>query len=126
MDTSPTPSQPAAPVAPATPALPANTRFDATPYIPDGGFSVVGLVMLFVGLAVAGIVMGVITHYVSKLIYFILVFPMLIGFAIGGVGALMVKWGKVRSPWVAGGAGLLAWHPGHDDCAFPRLSSLYQ
>jgi len=108
MDPNPAPSQPVVPAAPATPVLPIHTRFDATPYVPDGGFSIVGLLMLFVGLAVAGIVMGVITHYVSKLIYFILVFPMLIGFAVGGVGALLVKWGKVRSPWVAGGAGLLA------------------
>lgn len=108
MDTNPASAQPVVPVAPTTPVLPLHTRFDATPYVPDGGFSIVGLVILFVGLAAAGIVMGVITHYVSKLIYFILVFPMLIGFAVGGVGALLVKWGKVRSPWVAGGAGLLA------------------
>ncbi|HQR08864.1 MAG TPA: hypothetical protein PLN21_18735 [Gemmatales bacterium] len=108
MDTNPAPTQPVVPAAPVTPVLPIHTRFDASPYVPDGGFSVVGLLMLFVGLAIAGIIMGVITHYVSRFIYFILVFPMLIGFAVGGVGALLVKWGKVRSPWVAGGAGLLA------------------
>ncbi len=108
MDTNPAPALPAVPAVPATPVLPLSTRFDATPYVPDGGFSVVGLVMLFVGLAVAGIIMGVVTHYISRFIYLILVFPMLIGFAVGGVGALLVKWGKVRSPWVAGGAGLLA------------------
>lgn len=108
MDSEPAAAQPEVPASPAVPVLPASTRFDATPYVPDGGFSIVGLLMLFIGLAIAGIVMGVITHYVSKLIYFILVFPMLIGFAVGGVGALFVKWGKVRSPWVAGGAGLLA------------------
>lgn len=108
MDTNPAPAQPVAPVAPATPVLPLSTRFDATPYVPDGGFSIIGLLMLFVGLAVAGILMGVVTHYISRFIYLILVFPMLIGFAVGGVGALLVKWGKVRSPWVSGGAGLLA------------------
>jgi hypothetical protein len=108
MDTNPAPVKPIEPVPVVLPALPANTRFDATPYVPDGGFSVVGLVMLFVGLAVAGALMGVITFYVSKLIYFILIFPMLIGIVIGGIGAFLVKRGKIRSPWVAGAAGLLA------------------
>jgi len=108
MDATPAPVNPASPAPVVEPVLPAHLRFDATPYVPDGGFSVLGLVMLFVGLGIAGLVMGVITFYVSKLIYFILIFPMLIRFAVGGIGAFLVKRGKVRSPWVAGAAGLLA------------------
>ncbi len=108
MDATPAPVNPVDPAPSVAPVLPSHVRFDATPYVPDGGFGVVGLVMLFLGLAVAGIVMGVITFYVSKLIYFILVFPMVIGVVIGGIGAFLVKRGKVRSPWVAGAAGLLA------------------
>ncbi len=108
MDATPAPVNPVDPAPSVAPVLPSHVRFDATPYVPDGGFGVVGLVMLFLGLAVAGVVMGVITFYVSKLIYFILVFPMVIGVVIGGIGAFLVKRGKVRSPWVAGAAGLLA------------------
>lgn len=105
MDATVTPSEPAPP---SVPVLPSNARFDAAPYVPDGGFSVLGMAMLFLGLALAGILLGVITFFISKLIYFILIFPMLIGFALGGIGAFLVKRGKIRSPWVAGVAGLLA------------------
>lgn len=106
MDTAPAHSN--EPVTLPVPALPRDTRFDVTPYVPDGGFSAVGLIVLLLGLAVAGVIMGVVCHYVSKWFYMIVVFPMVIGFVIGGVGSVLVKTGKVRAPWLAGVAGLLA------------------
>lgn len=108
MSDTPPPAPVPEPLPEVQPALPRDVSFTTTPYAPEGGFSPVGLVILLVGLSIAGIVLGVITHYVSRYFYLILLFPMLIGIAIGAVGAGLVKVGKIRTPWLAGIAGLLA------------------
>lgn len=108
METTPSPPAPPTPPSPTVSALPTDLRFHTIPYTPDGGFSLNGLLFLLVGLGIAGIVLGVITFYVSKFFYLILLFPMLIGLALGGLGGLLVKKGKVRAPWIAGLTGLLA------------------
>ncbi len=97
-----------APEMPAAPALPRELTFDTQPYVPDGGFSAVGLLVLLIGLGAAGIAMGALAYFVSQWFYLILLFPFVIGMVIGGVGMVLVKAGKVRAPWLAGIAGLLA------------------
>lgn len=109
MSATPPPPPPAPePVPEVQPALARDVSFAVTPYRPEGGFSPLGLVLLLVGLSIAGILLGVATYFVSKLIYLILVFPLFIGIGLGAVGAFLVKAGKVRTPWLAGVAGLLA------------------
>lgn len=97
-----------APEMPVAPSLPRDLAFDTQPYVPDGGFSAVGLLVLLIGLGAAGIGMGVLAYYVSLLFYLILLFPVAIGIVVGFVGMVLVKTGKIRAPWLAGIAGLLA------------------
>lgn len=97
-----------APEMPVAPSLPRDLAFDTQPYVPDGGFSAVGLLVLLIGLGAAGIGMGALAYFVSQWFYLILLFPVAIGIVIGGVGMVLVKTGKVRAPWLAGIAGLLA------------------
>jgi hypothetical protein len=52
--------------------------------------------------------LGFLASFVGQWIYLILVFPFVIGLALGGIGALGIRVGKVRHPWLAGGAGFLA------------------
>ncbi len=99
---------PPTPETPVAPSLPRDLAFDTQPYVPDGGFSAVGLLVLLIGLGAAGIGMGALAYYVSQWFYLILLFPFAIGIVIGGVGMVLVKAGKVRAPWLAGIAGLLA------------------
>ena len=108
MEPIPAPPMPPPPPEPVIPVLPAGLKFHATAYTPDGGFSITGLMLVLLGLGAAGIVMGVATFYVSKLFYLIVLFPMLIGIALGALGGFLVKRGKVRAPWLAGAAGLVA------------------
>lgn len=108
METNTLPPEPNVNREPVQPALPADLRFSVQPYVPDGGFSIMGLMVVLLGLSLGGIALGVGTHYVSKWFYLILLFPMLIGIALGALGGGLVKWGKVRAPWLAGAAGLIA------------------
>lgn len=96
------------PVAEQTPALPRHLQFDAVPFRPDGGFSGPGLIMLMLGLMGAGIALGALVHFIGQWIYLVILFPIIIGCILGGLGAQLIKTGKVRSPFMAGLAGLFA------------------
>jgi hypothetical protein len=64
--------------------------------------------MMLVGaLLVAGGVLGFVVHLVSQAFYLIILFPALIGLALGAIGSRMVKQGRVRSPLLGGVAGFL-------------------
>jgi hypothetical protein len=64
--------------------------------------------MMLVGaLLVAGGVLGFLAHLISQAIYLIILFPALIGAALGWLGSRMVKQGRVRSPLLGGVAGFL-------------------
>lgn len=91
------------------PGVPASTwpRFDVSTYRPDGGADLPGVVMLISALALVGAVLGFIAHFIAQFFYLIILFPILIGFGVGFVGAMMVKKGRVRNPWIGGLAGLV-------------------
>src|SRR6266850_2832426 len=93
---------------PLTVPAPPQSNFPTAPYQPDGGYTTGGLLMLISALAGVGAILGYITHIISQWFYFILVFPLFIGFAIGAVGTRMVKTGRVRNPWLGGLAGFFA------------------
>src|SRR5205809_6726552 len=93
---------------PLTVQTPPQSTFPTTPYQPDGGYTLGGLLMLIAALAAVGAVLGYITHIISQYFYFILVFPLFIGFAIGAVGIRMVIKGRIRNPWLGGLAGFFA------------------
>lgn len=105
MTTEKSPTEPL-PVSEAT--LPRDLQFDAVPYQPDGGFSGPGLIMLILGLGAAGIGLGALVHFIGQWIYLVVLFPIAIGFFLGGLGAYLIKTGKVRSPLMASLAGLVA------------------
>jgi hypothetical protein len=97
-----TPLAAAAP--PADPAL----RFETTPYRPDGGFSMAGSGIL-IGLSMlAAVALGWLVTLIEQWVYLILIFPLAIGALVGVVGMVGIKLGKVRSPALAGLAGILA------------------
>jgi hypothetical protein len=76
-------------------------------YSAEGGFRTDGLLRLLIALSVAGIALGVATHFVAKLIYLVLIFPALIGVCLGALGTQLVKSGHIRDPWLGAGAGFL-------------------
>jgi hypothetical protein len=82
-------------------------RFDVEPYRPDGGFQWSGVSLVIGVLGIAGLALGFVAHLIGQWFWMILVFPIFLGIALGAVGALAIKWGKVRSPWIGGIAGFL-------------------
>jgi hypothetical protein len=82
--------------------------YGAKPYESDGGFSAQGLLLTTgagVGVAVA---LGVLAAIVGQYFYAILIFPLAIGAAVGGVQAWAIKHTKIRTPIACGVAGLVA------------------
>lgn len=86
---------------------PVASRVNVTPYRPDGGFEPAGLGMLFSAMALAGAALGFAAHFVSQAFYLILIFPIVIGLALGWLGRKMVRQGRVRNPWIGATAGFL-------------------
>src|SRR5438034_170826 len=87
------------------PTLP---TFPTPPYTPHHGYTAGGLLMLIAALGTIGAILGYITHLIASHFYFIILFPLLIGLAIGAIGSRMVKVGRLRNPWLGGLAGFLA------------------
>jgi hypothetical protein len=82
-------------------------KYDVVPYRPDGGFAVSGMGMLVSAMVLLGAALGFVAHYVSQWFYLILIFPVVIGLALGAVGHRMVKSGRVRNPLLGGLAGFV-------------------
>jgi hypothetical protein len=76
-------------------------------YQPSNLIAPQGILFLIVAAVVGGVAIGLLTYFVSTLIYLIIVFPLLIGAAAGGVIAGAVIIGKVRSPIGAAIFGIL-------------------
>src|SRR5262249_53278076 len=91
---------------PVTPAGPP-PRFDTIPYRPDRGFTPANSALLLGVFLVAGTVLGIIAFYVSKMIWLVMIFPVLIGAILGGIGIWVVRRHKIRHPALAGVAGFL-------------------
>ena len=66
-----------------------------------------GVAILAASSLVSGVAIGGATAFISKFIYFIVLFPIGMGFATGSVLGFAVKKGKIRSPITALGLGLL-------------------
>jgi hypothetical protein len=66
-----------------------------------------GIAILAASSLVSGVAIGGATAFISKFIYFIVLFPIGMGFATGSVLGFAVKRGKIRSPITALGLGLL-------------------
>lgn len=82
-------------------------RFTTTPYRPEGGFTLLGFVLLLLASLVTGLVLGILAGIVSRWLYLILVFPALIGAGVGGAGYLAIRQGKVRNVVLGTMSGLL-------------------
>lgn len=87
------------------PVLP---HFTTAVYRPDNGFSPAGAAILVSKLAVTAVLLGYLTSLVSQWFYLIIIFPFVLGAVLGAVGRVGIRFGKVRNPWLAGGAGFLA------------------
>ena len=82
-------------------------KYDVRPYQPDGGFTASGLITMLGAMLVAGAAIGFAAHFVSKLFYLIILFPVLIGLFLGAVGTRLVKFANLRNPLLGGLAGLV-------------------
>jgi hypothetical protein len=97
---------PPAPQTPA-PALPA-VSFPSDPYAPDGGCPAGGLFAMLALTLLAGLVVGVLAGLIHLVFFLVLIFPILMGLAVGAAGYGAVVLGKVRSRLLAAGTGVLA------------------
>jgi hypothetical protein len=83
-------------------------RYDPEPYRADGGFSLLGLPIFLGILFLAGVALGALVGFVKQWFYLVVLFPLLAGAAVGGVGLVGLRLGKMRNRWLAGLAGVLA------------------
>ena len=88
------------PLAEATPLpLP---RFQTQPCVPDGNFPPLGLALTLGGGLAAAVFVGFLASVIGQWFYLVVLFPILIGLALGGVGMAFIKVGKLRNPLLAG------------------------
>jgi hypothetical protein len=66
-----------------------------------------GIAVLAVSSLVSGVAIGSATAFISKFIYFIVLFPLCMGFGTGALLGFAVKKGKIRNPSIALGLGVL-------------------
>ena len=107
----PEPSPPAAnpePVPEETPPPPPAPRFEVQPYVPDGNFPPLGLALTLGGGLAAAVLVGFLASVIGQWFYLVILFPCLIGLALGGVGMAFIKAGKLRNPLFAGIAAALS------------------
>lgn len=81
--------------------------FPVERYKRDGGATIAGLMMLVGALAITGAVLGYAVHWIARYVYLIVIFPVLIGVAMGAIGGRMVTLGRIRNAWLAGFAGFV-------------------
>jgi hypothetical protein len=84
------------------------SSYTTSKYQADGGFTISGLAPFFGISAIAGAITGYAAGWVSQWFYLVLLFPIVIGAAVGAVGGTAIRIGKVRVPWLCGLAGFLA------------------
>jgi hypothetical protein len=69
--------------------------------------SFVGLALMFFSATVGAVTIGAVAFGVSRAMYLVLLFPLLMGLAGGILNLWAIGWGKVRNLWVATIGGLL-------------------
>jgi hypothetical protein len=76
-------------------------------YRPSNRVPPVGLLIMLTAAVVGGLGAGVVTYFVSRELYLIILFPILLGLLCGWIAAQAVLIGRVRAPLIAGGLGVL-------------------
>jgi hypothetical protein len=76
-------------------------------YHQSNKISFVGLALLFLAATVGAVAIGAVAFGVSRAVYLVLLFPLLMGLAGGSLNLWAIGWGKVRNLWVATISGLL-------------------
>lgn len=89
-------------------ASPPPPRFTVEPYVPDGNFPPLGLALTLGGGLAAAVLVGFLASVIGQWFYLVILFPCLIGLALGGVGMTFIKAGKLRNPLLAGVAAALS------------------
>lgn len=83
-------------------------KYEVVDYRPDGAISWGDALQLIGSLGFVGIVLGIVAFYISQFLWMILIFPVIVGFAVGFSGSFFVKRMKIRNPGICGMAGFLA------------------
>lgn len=83
-------------------APPPPPRFEAQPYAPDGTSPPLGLALTLGGGLAAAVIVGFVASFIGQWFYLVLLFPAVIGGALGVVGMVFIKVGKLRNPLLAG------------------------
>ncbi len=82
--------------------------YEVEKYRPDGWYSWPKLMQLCGGLGAAGIVLGGVAAFISQYFWLLILFPVLIGFAMGWAGDKLVNRFHIRNPWICAVGGLCA------------------
>lgn len=88
--------------------LPASTSEIPRPYSSDGGFTISGMMLTIAVGGFAALAMGLLAGFIAQYFYFVLLFPLAIGAAVGGSQVAVIGRTKIRNPLVCGFAGLIA------------------
>ncbi len=99
-DSTPSAAMPEA--APEAAPPPPPPHFQTEPYVPDGNFPPLGLALTLGGGLAAAVLVGFLASFIGQWFYLVVLFPLLIGAALGGIGMTFIKIGKLRSPLLAG------------------------
>ena len=86
----------------------AKSAFDPRPYSSDGGFSIAGMMITMVAGMATALIVGVLAGIVGQFFYMVMLFPLMIGLAVGGAQVAVIGKSKIRNPLVCGATGLLA------------------
>ncbi len=97
-----------APIPRAAGTAPQLPRFQTEHYLADSPSAVGRTLLLVIGVAAAGFLVGLLVSVVARWVYLAVVFPVVMGGITGGVGSALVKATKVRGRLAIGLAGVLA------------------
>src|SRR5207248_1013801 len=81
-------------------------RFVPLPYRAEGGVRLARLPVFLAGIALSGILLGVLASVVGQVCYLILIYPLALGLGVAGLTILLGQLCCVRSPIAAGSAAL--------------------
>lgn len=77
-------------------------RFNVKPYSAENGYELNHLTLLFLALLGTGAVLGFAVDFISQWFYLVILFPLLMGLALGYVGSKVCFSQKIRNPLAAG------------------------